>query len=160
MGLKDYWDNLDLKIVELPKENIRHQNVLDRNSEYLWECMEDLWVCKEYSWEWNEYLWECEKDLMSTGTSSTFAKVDLILSLTTPYFANNLDLKLGHRWHTCIFVGTLSKSAHRTIDIEWKVKCDDGSHYFSTASLSPECCIVTYSLTRSFTEFSSFLKFT
>ena len=33
---------------------------------------------------------------MSTGTSSTFAKVDLILSLTTPYFANNLDLKLGH----------------------------------------------------------------
>merc|ERR1719400_414422 len=48
------------------------------------------------------------------------AKVDLILSLTTPYFANN----------------------------------------FSTASLSPECCIVTYSLTRSFTEFSSFLKFT
>ena len=33
---------------------------------------------------------------MSTGTSSTFAKVDLILSLTTPYFANNLDLELGH----------------------------------------------------------------
>ena len=47
-----------------------------------------------------------------------------------------------------------------TIDIERKVKYDDGSDYFSTASLSPECCIVTYSLTRSFTEFSSFLKFT
>ena len=98
---------------------------------------------------------------MSTGTSSTFAKVDLILSLTTPYFANNLDLKLGHptgsvrlafSWARCQKVAS--------IDIERKVKYDDGSDYFSTASLSPECCIVTYSLTRSFTEFSSFLKFT
>ena len=34
------------------------------------------------------------------------------------------------------------------------------SAYCSTASLSPECCKVTYCFTRSFTEFSSFLKFT
>ena len=123
MGLKDYWgiEFWRSSSFRQPEENIRHQNVLDRNSEYLWELMEYLWGCKEYLWECKEYLWECEKDLMSTGTSSTFAKVDLILSLTTPYFANNLDLKLGHRRQTCIFVGTLSRSAQNRYWVKSKV---------------------------------------
>ena len=37
------------------------------------------------------------QDLMSTGTSSTFAKVALILLLTTPYFAKSLRFASNFR---------------------------------------------------------------
>ena len=62
---------------------------MSNNPSGIWACKKNVKMVKTRGV--SVTIW----DLMSTGTSSTAAKVALILSLTTPYVANSLNCRIA-----------------------------------------------------------------